>query len=283
MLPEVRGKDRVVAAVRGSRTPRPLARAPITVDFGPGLTATVDVTRDGSFADVFFATYRPPALVPILDAVLQPGDVFFDVGANIGLYSLWAAGLVGPNGRVYAFEPVPQTSDWLQNLLEENKVTNVSVVRKAASNLTGSATMRTTPHASGLSRIVDSQPPDDGESLGVETVRLDDVESPAAPSLVKIDVEGFEGAVVAGMDGLLDSARPAVVFEAPDYGGGDRTGNVVAQFEEHGYSVWSLTTRGLQPFAAGNFTHNLLALHRRDHEPVRARISAVRFPRCQNL
>lgn len=107
VLPEVRGKDRIVSLMRGSKTPPSLAASPITVRFGPGLVATVDVGRDGSFADMFFIQFRKPALVPVLEAVLMPGAVFLDIGANVGVYSLWAARLVGDNGRVYAFEPVP--------------------------------------------------------------------------------------------------------------------------------------------------------------------------------
>lgn len=282
VLPEVRGKDRIVSAVRGRRAPRSLANAPITVNFGPGLSATVDVTRDGSFADVFFANYRPPVLVPVLQAVLRPGNVFFDVGANIGLYSLWAAKLVGPQGKILAFEPVPQTGDWLQEILDQNHATNVSVIRKAASDVAGSVTMKTTAHASGLSRVVEERLIG-SEYLEVSTLRLDELDSITPPSLVKIDVEGFEGAVVAGMYGLLTSVRPAVVFEAPGFGGGgENTNEVVSQFNQHGYCIWSLTTHGLMPFAPDTFSHNLLALHPDEHEAVRSRLASVRFPRCQN-
>jgi FkbM family methyltransferase len=283
VLPEVRGKDRIVALVRGSAAPASLACSPITVRFGPGLIATVDVTRDGSFADVFFARYRRPTLVPVLEAVLTPGAVFFDVGANIGIYSLWASRLVGDAGRVYAFEPVPATARWLQELLAENHADNVTLVHAAASDAAGSVSIRTVPQASGLSQVIadEGAPADESERIAVPSLRLDQFEY-SRPTLVKIDVEGFEATVVSGMTGLLTSAHPVVVFEAPDFGGGRGTQGVVDQFAEHGYHVWSLTPRGLTKYDARRFSHNLLALHPARHDWCHARIANARFPRSQN-
>lgn len=283
VLPEVRGKDRIVSLVRGVGAPRSLAAAPTVVRFGPGLTATLDIERDGSFADMFFLQFRKPALAPVLEAVLQPGAVFFDVGANVGVYSLWASRLVGDSGHVYAFEPVPDTAAWLRTLVAENHTDNVTVMAAAASDSTGTLSIMTVSRASGLSHVVRDrdQCADDTAALSVRCMRLDDIES-TPPSLVKIDVEGFEDCVVAGMAELLDSAVPAVVFEAPDFGGGAGTVDVVHALGEHGYGVWSLTPKGLRPFVDGRYSHNLLALHPARHEAVGARLAEARFPRSQN-
>lgn len=286
-LPDVRGADRLTSAIAGGGTPRALARGPVEVRFGPGLQATVHVTQDGSLADVFFLQYRPPALVPILQAVLDPGSVFYDVGANIGIYSLWAARLVGARGQVVAFEPVPATADRLADLVGQNELRNVEVVRAAVSGESGQVLIELVPHASGLSRVVDDSGRAPGavdDTVAAPTVVLDQfvVDHPP-PTLIKIDVEGHEASVVAGMGGLLESVRPAVVFEAPDFVEADgRSGALVATFAGHDYGVWSLTRAGLAPFSLESFSHNLLALHRTHHDGVRQALARTSFSRNQN-
>src|SRR5206468_3604081 len=105
-FPEFRGRDRLGMILLGN-TPPPDGIHRGT--FGPGLRYEARYRDDGSFVDLFFLQYEPPALTPILESVLHEGGVFFDVGANIGVYAGWAARLVGERGEVHAFEPVPRT------------------------------------------------------------------------------------------------------------------------------------------------------------------------------
>ncbi len=76
-----------------------------------------------------------------LDQLLSPGDVFVDVGANIGLYALKAARLVGPDGRVIAMEPGQVAAGQLEANLALNDFSCVEVVRKAASDVDGHAVL----------------------------------------------------------------------------------------------------------------------------------------------
>lgn len=69
---------------------------------------------------------------------LKPGDVFVDVGANIGYFSLLASKLVGPGGRVVAIEASPEVFDLLRRNLELNKAHNVRAVNVAISDREGS-------------------------------------------------------------------------------------------------------------------------------------------------
>lgn len=286
IVPDVRGKDRLTSAILGRGTPASLRRGPLTVRFGPGLTATVNVDRDGSFADVFFASARPPCLVPVLDAALRPGQVFYDIGANIGIYSLWAAVLVGETGQVYAFEPAERTSAWLAALIAQNELANVEVVRSAVGDRVGELQLHTVPGASGLSSVVPGLRVSAGGGP-VHTVSSMTTDAFATdhrpPSLIKIDVEGYEAEVVRGMSRLLDDIRPVVVFEAPEFGGGSGTAAVVADLVSHGYSVSSLTRRGLVPFAERGFSHNLLALHPECHSRQRELLQHTHFRRNQGF
>ncbi len=63
----------------------------------------------------------------IFSEEIRPGDVVYDLGANVGFYSLLASFLVGPKGRVYSFEPLPSNLEFLRNHLALNKVSNCVV------------------------------------------------------------------------------------------------------------------------------------------------------------
>lgn len=286
-LPDVRGSDRLMSLLAGSRVPPALARVPIEVRFGPGLRARVRVVEDGSFANFFFIQFRDPALVPVLEAALKPGSVFYDIGANVGIYSLWASRLVGHGGQVFAFEPVPTTKAWLADVVGQNGLDNVEIVQAAVSAAPGEVTIELVPQASGLSHVTGAGRPSSGSTSDTVTaaaLTLDDfARTHRPPTLVKIDVEGHEPEVVAGMDELLEASHPAVVFEAPDLVGvAHGSAELVARFVTHGYRVWSLTTSGLVPFAPDRHSHNLLALHEIKHDDVRRALERTRFNRNQN-
>jgi predicted RNA methylase len=68
------------------------------------------------------------AVQQALAARIQPGEVFYDLGANIGLFSLMAARLVGASGEVYSFEPDPVNAARLRRNVAQNRLTNVTVV-----------------------------------------------------------------------------------------------------------------------------------------------------------
>lgn len=298
-LPDVRGRDRLLTLVGGSELPAALQEGDTRVCFGPGLQATVPIGADGSFVDVFFAAYEDPVLVPILEAVLAPGACFYDIGANIGLYSLWASRLVGAAGTVVAFEPVPHTRGWLETLVAENGAA-VSILPVAVSDRSGEVTIETIPEASGRSRVVQASARAAGAAVDVEvdervgsrsdalvtvpTTTLDEIARDRPwPTLVKIDVEGHELSVFRGMTDTLTEAQPAVVFECPDTVGADGdTAKILVLLSSLGYEVWSLTTSGLRRAQPGALSHNLLALHPDRHEAVRAELRRHRFRRNQN-
>src|SRR6185312_8497302 len=72
---------------------------------------------------------------------LRPGDVFVDIGANGGIYTVIAAKKVGASGRVLAFEPGPRNLELLKRNLALNGLTNVTIVPKAVSNTAGAAAL----------------------------------------------------------------------------------------------------------------------------------------------
>jgi FkbM family methyltransferase len=218
-LPNARGRDRVVGLVQGSGW----YEGPVRGRLHNGLGFAFPEVRDGSVRSLLALRYRPPVLAPVLRAVLSPGDCFYDVGANLGTYSLWASPLVDESGQVHAFEPVPETRGRLEALITQNALRNVTIVPAAVGAEAGVGYLRTVPGASGLAHLSTQVSEQVAEQSGVSErsgcieaplVSLDDyARQNPPPSLVKIDVEGHELGVLRGARSLLDTHLPAVVFE----------------------------------------------------------------------
>jgi FkbM family methyltransferase len=135
---------------------------------------------------------------------VHPGDVVYDLGANVGFYTLLAAKL---GARVLAFEPVPRNLAYLRRHIALNECENVTVVAAAISDHSGTAHFREGPlHTVGA--LVE----DDADGYDVPVVALDAIVGTPAPQLVKIDVEGGEAAVLRGADHLLHESRPTVLL-----------------------------------------------------------------------
>jgi FkbM family methyltransferase len=134
-----------------------------------------------------------------------PDELLFDVGANIGVVSICAAVRI-PTLHVHAFEPVPSTATAMQANVEVNRLDSRFKIHTAAiSSSQGSAYLHTGHRlADGHASLVLPQRPDD-HALEVLTTTLDAVASELSlePTVVKIDVEGAELAVVAGMSHLI--------------------------------------------------------------------------------
>jgi FkbM family methyltransferase len=148
----------------------------------------------------------------------REGMCVFDVGANIGYYTLLAARAVGPSGRVYAFEPEPHNFELLTRNVAENGFTNVRPVNAAVSNRAGVVRLHLDDanfgaHSFDPGSVRNSS----GRSVEAETVRLDDFAEEAgafdASILVKVDVQGAEGLVVEGGRRLLALPKVTAFME----------------------------------------------------------------------
>ena len=154
--------------------------------------------------------YEPDVWRRIMDEV-RPGDVVADVGAFIGLYTLAIARRVGNTGRVYAFEPDPISARTLSQLVKLNRLDgHVEILDKAVGADPGIVSFAA-GHAS-VSHV--NSGPAAADDLRIDIVTLDSVIGTGRLDIVKIDVEGFEEAVLTGCRHLLmDPARaPRVLF-----------------------------------------------------------------------
>jgi FkbM family methyltransferase len=161
-----------------------------------------------------------PHLQKAIRTYVAAGDTVYDIGANLGYVSLSLAKRVGPSGRVVAFEPVPRNIEAFRNNIEINGIHNVSLLESAASDKAGVAVIRIAENLSTASLVWHRNNPSATET-GIKTVCIDELVDAGefgSPKFVKIDVEGAEGAVLAGMRRTVATARPVLFIECSDAG-----------------------------------------------------------------
>jgi FkbM family methyltransferase len=131
--------------------------------------------------------------------VLRPDDLFLDIGANIGSYTILAARICG--ARTIAFEPDPSTARLLRRNIAINHLSALAEVREAAlGNINGQIGFTV-----GLDTMNRVARPDDKSVQVVPIRRLDDFSEAAEPALIKLDVEGYEEQVLSGAPRVLGS------------------------------------------------------------------------------
>lgn len=179
-----------------------------TIARGCGQGLRFDAT--GGYPGYLLGTSEPEEQ-EMLAACLEPGMTFFDIGANIGFFSTLAGRLVGPTGRVIAFEPFPESARRASRNAQLNGFDHVSVVEAAV----GASKARVTLHLDESATHKVTEAPT-GPSLVVDQISIDEwrAESQApAPDLVMIDVEGAELEVLAGMKETIALSEPVIMCE----------------------------------------------------------------------
>jgi FkbM family methyltransferase len=157
-----------------------------------------------------------PTVWRVLQSHLRPGAVFYDVGAHIGLFSLIAARNLGVQGSVFVFEPDPSNIRRIEEHASRNRLDALGIIPKAAWLTDGRMKFQRACFQSSMNRgaIAEDNLAARESTIEVETVTLDSFgrEHPL-PSIIKIDVEGSEAAVLRGSEGIFRSAKPVVICE----------------------------------------------------------------------
>jgi FkbM family methyltransferase len=152
--------------------------------------------------------YEQKALSAFL-SLIAPGDVVWDVGANVGIYTLLAARKTGPAGRVVAWEPSPATFRILSSHARANGVTDRCQLLQAAvhdgSSASASFWIDKTDSMSTTNRLSSAAMSGGGQTITVEAADLDGwcKQLGQCPKVVKIDVEGAEALVLRGASKLM--------------------------------------------------------------------------------
>lgn len=154
-----------------------------------------------------------------LAANLHPGDVFYDIGANVGFFTVIGASLVTAQGQVIAFEPVTENAAAVRHNCQLNDFNQVQVNEVAVSNETGRTELRLAHYAGGAALASADPPPDLKGVITVPVITVDELITKRQlppPAVVKIDVEGAEVNVLRGMRDTLRQYRPVVIYELDD-------------------------------------------------------------------
>lgn len=225
---------------------------------GEALTVPFDEGRSRIYADIRTGfgryLYRFRDADPDLCFVrqlLEPGQVFVDGGAHVGMFTLVAVRTVGTDGMVVAFEPNPETFAELQRNIALNRLTNVMLHDKALGDKEGEATFAVMEG----DRAPWSHLGEDSDEAGARSIRVCvttlDLSIPrelwSRIGLIKLDLEGAEYAALRGGSVLLDAAHPPILMEfVPehlrrfDVDGDD----VLRLLCEHGYVLYRRLTNG---------------------------------------
>jgi FkbM family methyltransferase len=149
----------------------------------------------------------------IMPTLIGAGDWVVDVGANVGHYTKRMSDLVGPHGRVIAFEPVPETFSLLAANSSLFAARNVTLVNAAASDHAGTGGMSVPLFDTGHRNYYEAALTEENAELSVFLLPLDELPLPHRVRLVKIDAEGHDDAVLRGAEALLVRDRPTLIVE----------------------------------------------------------------------
>lgn len=216
-----------------------LSRQPSSVRF------TLDrVDRPLAF-DARYAVFRPFYLSPLYEPEvffllrhLAPLiEVFLDVGANLGLHSHCLAASDAFNGRIHCFEPEPETGAMLADIATQlGTAARIEIHPFGLSDQARQALFES-PAATNDTSVVRVAENDHGKGFAASLKRLDDI-GIAAPSAIKIDVEGHERQAIAGGLATIRAARPFIVFETIH--GARDTNEICAMLSAENYKIFFL-------------------------------------------
>jgi FkbM family methyltransferase len=180
------------------------------------------------------AAYEEAFSNALLKAI-RPGDCVWDVGANVGHYTTQFASLVGPLGRVIAFEPSPRSFARLEARIS-NLGPNVFVLQQGLGSANGRYAFELSDDDSGVTDQISRNNTNSGDiaTLHVDVCRGDDVvrEKPIyAPNVIKVDVEGYELDVLKGMPQCLAADSLRSIFVEVHFGTLERRGLFTAPRE----------------------------------------------------
>jgi FkbM family methyltransferase len=183
-----------------------------------------------------------PLLTELMPMLVRPSDVVLDVGAHVGYFTLQLARLVGPTGHVHAFEPDPDSFALLRHNVQLNGYANVTCNNLAVSDRCQATRLYRNPDNAGDHQLYCSDA--SRESIEVEAVSLDHhfAAHPGGIAFIKMDIQGFEQAALAGMRALLARCpRLTMLTEFWPYGldwaGGSAAG-FLRLLQDDGFRLW---------------------------------------------
>ena len=205
-----------------------------------GYKMFLDLKRDkGISQDLYLRGIREGNSIEYLltSGVLKPGDTALDVGANIGYYALLESKIVGPQGRVYALEPVEESYEKLIHNINLNKSDNIEHCKIALGNKNGVASI----HVGEKRNWSSIEGIGSAKFTGVESVDMltgvDFLKDKKIPNFIRMDTEGYEYAIIEGLAEVLKrGSRVAVHIEVhPDIMTQEQTKSLMKNIRDCGF------------------------------------------------
>ena len=219
-----------------------LVSGPIATEFVDGLSLLVSPGQTGATGNVYAGLHEVAEMAFVLH-LLRKGDLFVDIGANIGSYTILAC---ASGARCISFEPGPAADSLAANVRFNNLSSRVELRRSAVGSAIGE--VRFTPDEDTLNHVATSA--DSSKAIVVPLTTLDAALDGRIPTVIKIDVEGFEKEVLDGAQRTLnDTSLLAVIVETN--GSGARYGSSDADLHQR------LTAAGLAPATSEPFSRVL--------------------------
>jgi FkbM family methyltransferase len=234
--------------------------------------------------DIKTGSWTEPEL-EIIPYAVRPGETALDIGANFGLYSYHLSRAVGPTGKVYAFEPVPFTSETLKLVRTMLGFRNVELIAKGCGDKPGELVFTVPIAESGaiISGLVHMGQRNDARTgkeqharfnktkqIQCEVVVLDEIlPSVHDVSLIKCDIEGADYYALRGANKIIEANHPTVICEMNPWfmeGFGIKVDEMVGFFAGHGYSLYRYEDRRLIPTATKDvYEDNWVFVHPSRH------------------
>jgi FkbM family methyltransferase len=188
----------------------------LTLRLSRGFTLRLDLADPVQRKLFFFGDYDERREADLITRVLAPGEIFWDVGANLGYFTLLAAARLNHTGQVVALEPGPSAYQCLTVNISHNPFTNILTYPVAASDREGDAVLYSVEgQADGRANLF-RPGADQAECTQVSTVTLDgwrQRQGLARPDFIKLDVEGAELAALTGARETLAAGEPLLLVE----------------------------------------------------------------------
>jgi FkbM family methyltransferase len=205
----------------------------IRAGLGKGLALYLDPRFEMDYANGKYEVHLQKAL----SAHLQPGSVVYDVGAHIGVVSMFASELVGSTGAIFAFEADPKNAERIETHVQRNNLRQIQVFSCAVWSSDGQLTFERASAGSSRNQgsVAATSTRATDEIIVIESISLDNfADGHLPPTLIKIDVEGAEAEVLRGCDRIFARSHPTVICEVHHR---QAEGHVRAWLSQRGYSL----------------------------------------------
>jgi FkbM family methyltransferase len=220
--------------------------SPVRVFFDRHIQAYVAVTLKewGGRWYYFAGRYYDQANQILIRKLLGKGDTYIDIGANLGIHTLAASGIVGDHGLVIAVEPNPEAYSHLMAHLVMNRITNVRSFNVGLSDSAGELELKGTGEHTGTFTF--RTVPESTHSVKVPMVPGDQIIDTSILRkrvLVKVDTEGFEHRVIRGLKGLMSYPDIGFVIEVTDQWlreTGSSAGDLYAELRKEGFQSYGV-------------------------------------------